>query len=258
MRVVLSILQVIGWILLVLLILVFLVLLLVLFCPIQYRIEGEVLEATRIKAKVNWLFHLIRAKAAYGEDLVYAEVSILWIKKTFSYDLTKSEEKEPKPKKEKKEATEEEKESIISKVKGMIERIKEIYPKIKKMIQDEQNKDGVSHIKKEILYIIKKLLPKESSVNAQFSTGSPDTTGQIFGVIACFPTVYRNGWSLLPDFESDEAYFKGTFYGKSKIYLYQSVGAILRIVFDKKCRRLYTIINVFMKSINKESVQEEK
>ena len=149
-------------------------------------------------------------------------------------------------------------ESIISKIKGIIERIREVYGKIKKILSDEKNQEAVTHIKNEIIYLIKILLPKKSKIDAVFSTGSPDTTGQVFGILACFPSFYHKDWKLLPDFEADDAYFKGSFWGKGKVYGYQIVGIILRILFDKNCRRLYTIINKFLKWMKKDEKSEGK
>lgn len=416
MSIVLSVLQVIGWILLAVLLLVAAVLLIVLFCPVQYLIEGEFLEEKWAKLHVHWLLHLIRAKVSYGDDLIYGEVHAFWKKMTFSYDLTKkeepddfhedeleealrsleddedeeesfdqecgteelkevftkdenalrdakdavsdkkeenafgdieevfsdgieensvsdkkkiySEEAEEKEisaqlsdskekvigtesaeelrgeisdsvnaenmsdmknqeglqdnsennKSEKKsndsentdnqemeedfsdeeELLTEEKESIISKIKGIIERIKEVYPKMKMILNDEKNHAAVKHLKDEVVYLIKIFLPKKSKIDVVFSTGSPDTTGQLFGILACFPAMYQQDWKLLPDFEADEPYVKGTFWAKGRLAAYQFVGIVLRILFDKNCRRLYTMINKFFKWLKKDDKSQEE
>jgi len=302
MSVVLSILQVIGWILLIVLFVILLALLVILFCPVRYLIEGEWLEEKWAKAKIHWLLHLFGVKVSYGDDLIYGEYWILWKKKTFSVDLTKKKDEADESMSELSETVsetktekvigtetaeelrgeaaegsnasdeeqEEEKtfdedsifdekvESIISKIKGIIERIREVYAKIKKILTDEKNQEAVTHIKNEIIYLIKILLPKKSKIDAVYSTGSPDTTGQLFGILACFPSFYNKNWKLLPDFEADDAYFKGSFWGKGRVYGYQIVGIILRILFDKNCRRLYTIINKFLAWMKKDEKSEVK
>lgn len=308
MNIVLSILEVLGWVLLILLLVVILLLILLLFCRLHYIIEGEWLEEKWARVKAHWLFHLIRAKVSYGDDLIYGEVHIFWKKITFSSDLTtKKEETEAEVEEVDEEIvddtlntsnmderrveekvvgtettaelrgeaepwskhetgtdpqedilSEEQKESIVSKIKGIIERIKEVYPRIKKILTDEKNKKAVMHLKDEVLYLIKIFLPKKSKIDAVFSTGSPDTTGQLFGILACFPAMYQKNWKLLPDFQADDAYFKGSFWGKGWIALYQIVGIILRIVFDKNCRRLYTMINKFKKWFKKDDKSQEE
>ena len=259
MQIVLSILQFLGWILLAVLMVLVLALLIILFHPVRYLVNIHWLEDQWGKFQAHWFFRLIRLKISYGDDLIYGEVHLFWKKITFSFDLTEEKEKDSSKKKEdkpkeKKDASDE---SIISKIKGMIECIKEAYPKLKKIIADEHNKEAVAHLKNEIIYLLKVLLPKKSKIDAVFSTGSPDTTGQAFGILACFPAVYQKNWKILPDFESDELYLKGTIWGKGRIYGYEIVGIILRIVFDKNCRRMYTMINRFMKWFKKSNQHTE-
>ena len=307
MNIVLSILQVLGWSLLAIVLLVVLLLLILLFCPLRYLVEGDWQEEKWAKFKAHWLFHLLRAKISYGDDLIYGEVSILWKKINFSYDFTKKEEEENHEEygdvfdiedaieddveteveefQEKVIGTEtaaelrgemssdeinydesnehddieSKDESINSKIKGIIERIQDVYARIKVILTDEDNQDAVKHIKDEVIYLIKIFLPKKSKVNAVFSTGSPDTTGQLFGILALFPVMYHKNWNLVPDFQSDDAYFKGTFWGKGWIAIYQFVGIVLRILFDKNCRKLYTKVNQFIKWMkNDDKSQEEK
>ena len=114
---------------------------------------------------------------------------------------------------------------------------------IKKIIQNEKNKKAFRHLKEELYRLVKIILPRKSQLKGIFSTGSPDTTGQLFGFICCFPIIYQDNWLLTPDFESEKGYFHGEFQGVGKIYIYQFVGIILRIIFDKNCRRLYYFIN---------------
>ena len=258
MQIVLSILQFLGWTLFVVILIAILAVLIILFHPVRYLVNIHWLEEQWAKFQMHWFFRCIRVKISYSDDLVYGEIHLFWKKTTFSFDLTEKKEKssDENVKKEKKQ-NDSSGEGIISKIKGMIERIKEVWPKVKKILMDDKNKEAVTHLKKEVVYLIKVLLPKKSKIDAAFSTGSPDTTGQLFGILACFPAMYQKNWRLLPDFESDELYLKGTIWGKGRIYGYEIVGIILRIVFDKNCRRLYTIINRFMKWLKKSDKAEE-
>lgn len=253
MQIVLSILQFLGWALLMLLLIVILALLIILFHPVRYLVDIHWLEEQWAKFQAHWFFNLIRVKISYGDDLIYGEIHLFWKKITFSFDLTEKKEKEPTEKQENepKESKETSGEGIISKIKGMIERIKAAYPKLKKILMDDKNKEAVTHLKNELVYLLKVLLPKKSKINAAFSTGAPDTTGQAFGVLALFPAMYQKNWKIIPDFESDELYLKGTIWGKGRIYGCEIVGIIFRIVFDKNCRRLYTILNRFIKWFKK-------
>ena len=260
MQVVLSILQFLGWALLAVLIIVLIALIIILFHPVRYLVDIYWLEEKRAKFQAHWLFHLIRAKVFYGDDLIFGEIRVFGKKNTFSYDLTEKKEEDSSKEKAKKpkEPKESSDEGIISKIKGMIERIKEVYPRLKKMIEDERNKEAVSHLKNEIIILLKVLLPKKSKIDAAFSTGSPDTTGQAFGILACFPAMYQKDWKILPDFTSEDLYLKGTIWGKGRIYGFEILGIILRIIFDKNCRRLYTIINKFINWLKKSGKPEGK
>lgn len=268
MDVVLSVLQVMGWVLLAILGIFLLLILLLLFCPVKYRMQGEWIDEKWIRAKVHWFLHLFRVEIFYENSVIHVKGRLLWKKISFSQDLSSKKETENILEEEVSPAKKEEdpvvgddqetSESMISKIKGMIERIKRIYPKFKKMISDEMNQAAVAHIKGELLYMFKMILPKKSKVDAVFSNGSPDTTGQLFGVLACFPITYSKGWNILPDFTADEAYFKGTFLCNGRIYGYKYLAAMLRIVFDKKCRRLYNIVNKFIEIVKSDINQEVK
>ncbi len=414
MQIVLSILQFIGIALLVLLGIVLVLILIILFYPICYTIEGEMYSEKNAKARVSWLFHLIRARVVYEDDLISAKIGIFWKNIPFFYELkpkqnmesdeefqkeqdenhaqaktdldgkydetetafdkslkkpetkptleekrldtdtddiskmqnetevsvncqqdsvdiesdsTESEEDiedvstsdilEPKndikdvnisdvsehenvisqsnmdsisesqkddlrsaskdvnrkekskfhKKRTKKEKTKakntsnsstsdkekinftEKIKGIISKIKGIINKIKQLWSEIKTVITDERNKSAVKHIKDEIISLLKSFLPIKSNVDGTFSIGSPDKTGQVFGIICAFPFIYQNEWSLRPDFAAESAYFEGRFYAKGRIYLYKMVGMVLRILLDKNCRRLYRVIKQFINNV---------
>ena len=294
MNVVLSILSVLGWTLLVLLILILVILLIVLFSPFRYELEVNSDETIAAKAKIMWLLRILRVRVVYEDDLLFLEVKIIFFSKNFTFELKKVEEEaeeqaeevaeqvaeeitceesgartEEAPYKENTEQTAEETqteetveekntESIISKIKGIINRIKELYPKIKKIVTDKQNHAAVLHIKNELVYLVKLFIPKKSKVDAVFSAGSPDKTGQTYGAIACLPVIYRDNWKLLPDFEAEGAGFWGYLWFSGRMCVAQIVGVLLRIVFDKNCRRMFTMIMKFVKSIKQKPSQEDK
>lgn len=340
MQIVLSILQFIGIGLLVLLGVLILLLGLILFYPICYKTEGTFENENRVKANVSWLFHLVRAKLIYEDDLIFAEVGIFWKTIPFSHESSpkeensvgkesfdnenscedvdktenqikrketdgtssivgeetaqesenefeleiedlnldeeieleiqdfnsdddsetvvndnsnakvhKSEKKSTsnsKRKSKKKKKKKKQKPSILEKIKGMISKIKgtinkgrEIWSEVKAILTDECNKLAVSHVKDEIFSLLKVFLPKNSKVDIVFSLGSPDLTGKALGLYFMFPFLYQNEWNVRPDFETEEVYVKGKFYANGRIYLYKIVGIVLRVLFDKNCRRLY-------------------
>ena len=237
MEIILSILQSLGIIVLVLLGILLFITLIVLFVPVRYKIFGKVSEEdVYIKGTASWFLHFVRAYIIYKDNLLNVEVKILWKQISFTNDNNNSNEtsKEKDTKKSQK---------FFHRIKEKVILIKKKATQIKKIIQDEKNKKAFGHLKEEFYYMINILLPKNSCLKGRFSTGSPDTTGQLFGVICCFPIMLQDNWILNPDFEADKTYFIGEFQGKGRIYFFQLIGIILRIIFDKNCRRLYYFIN---------------
>lgn len=125
--------------------------------------------------------------------------------------------------------------SIIDKITGAIKKFQKLY-------SDNRNKAAIGHLKDELFLILKRICPKKLALTAEFSTGEPDTTGILLGVIAMFPIGYTNRWQITPDFESDNAFAKGSFKIKGRIFTISILAALLRILFDKNCRRLYNKI----------------
>ncbi len=151
------------------------------------------------------------------------------------------------------EKAEEPRENIMDRIRGMIERIRGIndriwgmidtiraaVSKVLELIRDEQNQAAARHLKKELFYLLKRLLPSRCKISARFSAGAPDRTGQALGVIAMFPYAYRNQWVLTPDFTADAAYVKGEAHLSGHLFLFCPAGILIRILKDRNCRRLY-------------------
>lgn len=123
------------------------------------------------------------------------------------------------------------------------EKIKNCIYKLKREYSDERNKAAFSHLKKELFIILKRICPRRLKLTMVYSTGSPDTTGILLGILACFPVGYTNRWRITPDFESEKPYAKGSFDIKGHVIVISILAATLRILFDKNCRRLYNRIS---------------
>ena len=94
MQIILSVLQFIGIAFLVLLGILLVLLLLILFYPICYTIQGELYSEKNAKAKVSWLFHLIRANVIYNDNSISAKIGIFWKRIPFSYEFKSKESSE--------------------------------------------------------------------------------------------------------------------------------------------------------------------
>lgn len=123
------------------------------------------------------------------------------------------------------------------------DKIKNCIYKLKREYSDERNKAAFLHLKKELFIILKRICPRRLKLTMVYSTGSPDTTGILLGILACFPVGYTNRWRITPDFESEKPYAKGSFDIKGHVIVISILAATLRILFDKNCRRLYNRIS---------------
>jgi hypothetical protein len=150
-----------------------------------------------------------------------------------------AEDSSPEPPKKKRVSIVQKVRDIFVKISDILKNIREWIEKIKKLISDEKNQAAFSHLKQELVYLLKKSVPRKMHVQATFSTGSPDTTGEVLGVIAMFPAAYKNRWNIAPDFEADHFYVEGEAELSGRIFIYQLAGIILRILKDRNCRRLF-------------------
>ena len=90
----LNILKIIGFVLLGILALVLLLLLIVLFWPIFYKVEGDYHNnELKAKAKVTYLFHLVRIIFTYENKKPYLVAKVLWFK-LYENDFSKDDEPE--------------------------------------------------------------------------------------------------------------------------------------------------------------------
>ena len=119
------------------------------------------------------------------------------------------------------------------------EKIKRLTGKIKK---DDSCKEALNKIKTELINLLKAIMPYKLYLKAEFSTGSPDKTGMVLGILAMFPIGYRNKWKIRPDFEREEIYIDSEFDIKGHIFLYKILVIAIRVLVDKNCRKLYNEI----------------
>ena len=135
---------------------------------------------------------------------------------------------------------------------GIIAHLKKIWSdfsnfrkKVTRMVEDEGNHRAVAHLKAELTRLLQAIRPRKLSIHLKFSLGSPDLTGEVLGVCAWFPIFYRSGNQLTPDFEADKAYAEGDVDAKGRIYLFQIAAMILRVLFDKDCKRMYRMFKKY-------------
>ena len=274
MTVILLILKLIGLLLLSVLALGLLILLLVLFVPVRYRGYGSYHKELRLTLRVNWLLHLV----TFGVDMLPGQnsmyVRIFGIKK----NLTKADNTEEFEDTSVEEAQEHSSETGVAssekaqtssdtdmvsdseKPFGFIRKCKEFWERIKnscrqwkqklirlkdtvsriqRLASDERNQKAIHLIGNHVFRLLKCMMPRRLKLNLTYSTGSPDTTGELMGVLALFPIGYTQRWNIMPDFTADEFYADADFDVKGRIFFFQILKCSLTVLLDKNCRRLY-------------------
>lgn len=148
---------------------------------------------------------------------------------------------------EKKISTSQKVKRLWEKIKRALFNIKETAVKIKKLYMDPRNKLAFTKLKQSVAKFFRVLHPKKFQLKLKFSTGSPDTTGQLLGVIAMFPIGYRNGWNIVPDFTADAFYADAEFDVRGRVLGISLIKLACSIILDKNCKRLYNKVTSIFK-----------
>lgn len=112
----------------------------------------------------------------------------------------------------------------------------------REFVNDAKHREAFGVLKTEAFHFLKVVCPSRMKLEASFSTGSPDKTGQALGILCLFPLAYQNRWRIYPDFESEEFYIEADFDVKGHVFLYQIIHIMFKIVLNKNCRQLYNDI----------------
>lgn len=131
---------------------------------------------------------------------------------------------------------------IYARIKTAVVRIFSVFERILGLVSDAQNKQAVRFLLGKLFRLTGRMLPKQLKLDLVYSTGSPDTTGEVLGVLALFPMGYEQRWNITPDFTADSFFVEAEFDVRGRFFLYQIVGTALSVLLDKNCRRLYNEI----------------
>lgn len=120
-----------------------------------------------------------------------------------------------------------------------VRNIRQTIHRLQRLMQSERTKRAFTKLKASLWKLLHILMPRRLKLNLEFSTGSPDTTAQLLGILAMFPVGYQNRWNVHPDFTADNAYADAEFDVKGRILGFSLLKLILGLVLDKDCQKLY-------------------
>lgn len=251
-----------------------------LFHPIFYQARGEAEEELSAEGYFWWLFQILRLEFQVGRQQTKFRIRIfgrsieLGEKEEMESPLAESEaeetsartasgqdekdsvrmepdgianENEDTPEDseeffgnfaEEKEMQEEKKKSPKKKKKGGLSKI----GRLRAQTADSGNRQAVSHLWKEICFLLSRMKPKYLKAELSFSAGDPAATGGVVGALSLIPAVYRYDARIYPDFLSEKLYIKGKLEIKGHMALYHFILSLFRLLRDKNIRRLYNNI----------------
>ena len=273
-----KILSILGILLLILLGTAAVVILLVLFFPICYKVSGQKSpDRLWFTARAGWLFGLLRVSYDYpdpGKLLVkLLFFTVFDSEKPVSAKQTAEDSHPPRQTTEKTEPekTEEsrpseadpagepsedfgsglseppqpKKESVVKQICAKIKDILQNIAFYKELWEDPDTQGLLKHAGKRLGHIFQRLRPGKLTVTAVIGTGSPDTTGYLYGVYGILLPKLGKGICITPDFE--QAVLEGTFKASGHFTVACVLFHSLRLALDRRLRQLISKIRHYQK-----------
>lgn len=122
---------------------------------------------------------------------------------------------------------------------SIYDKIKEIWNNISyylELLQEEETRQLFSHIMLRTGKIIKSVCPRHIRADILFGTGSPDTTGYLYGAYCMISPALRADVCVTPDFE--RAVLEADFDISGRITVWVLAVNACKIALDKRLRRL--------------------
>lgn len=107
---------------------------------------------------------------------------------------------------------------------------------LKAIINDEENKELVRLIKKELKELIKEITPVKYDVNVRYGCEEPYMTGRILGVLAVIYGITGVQFNITPEFE--QKVLEGDIYMKGRVRIYRLLLIALRMYKNNRFRKL--------------------
>lgn len=119
----------------------------------------------------------------------------------------------------------------------------------KELWNDPDTKGLLQHAGNRIGHILKRLRPRKLEVNARVGTGSPDTTGYLYGIYGMILPKLGKGVCITPDFE--QAILEGDFKASGHFTIACVLFHSARLLLDKRLQQLKLKIRTFQKNQKK-------
>lgn len=141
----------------------------------------------------------------------------------------------------------------------VIAKIKLLYKEFnfyKKLLFHEDTKKLLSTFKKQLIKILKVIIPKKGRCNIEYGMDSPDTTAYIFGVYSLLFFKKTKRYVVIPNFE--KKCLEGDFEIKGYFNIFSILIKALPIILSKKLRITKARIDRHFENMEKAKRKEEK
>jgi len=105
-----------------------------------------------------------------------------------------------------------------------------------KFLKKPENEGMLKHLTRYSVKMVKWLLPRRLFVNMEVGFEDPQLTGYIAGVASIIYVATKKEIHIKPNFQ--EEIILGKFKVKGRLYLYQLLYYIIRLIVDRRIRRL--------------------
>ena len=213
--------------------------------------EGTEIKASGDTSSVSKTAQNADPKTANGENATSSE-------KTTNGDNTANGEKTKKKEPLKspiyyiKKAFENFKHKVIAKIKLLYKE----FNFYKKLLFHEDTQKLLSTFKKQLIKILKVLIPKKGRCNIEYGMDSPDTTAYIFGVYSLLFFKKTKRYVVIPNF--DQKCLEGDFEIKGYFNIFSILIKALPIILSKKLRLTKARIDRHFENMEKAKRKEEK
>lgn len=231
----------------------------VLFVPIRYCLTAESennFKDLNVEARATWLFHLAYAYACYEKEKSLWKLRVGWKKyhadekETARKDTEKSEEmnnpkktekikKENKKdnKKENKKKSSRENKKPEDKFTYTISKICDKIKEIKTFLTEEAHIRAFLRLKKEFLFLLKKVKPDKIKGYLRFGLADPYDTGRVLVGLSVLYPIYGECVQIYPEF--DKEVLEGNLLVKGRIHIIHLLVVFFRVCWDKNVKTAY-------------------
>ncbi len=133
----------------------------------------------------------------------------------------------------------EEKQSVLDKLKSAHGKANSIKDKVKSgiaVIQFLREQELIPAVWVKLKVFLLHIRPRVLQGHLKFGLSNPADTGQVLGGIAMVPFLYQTELQIEPDFEAEDNYIQGQVYSRGHMCCIHLVILIIRLLRDKKIR----------------------